>query len=400
MSFLKRYLTEVKSKEKYYTEGHIMKNSITPGQISQNNLKLIYQYIYKNGPVSQQDIAFDLRLSRPTIKTKIEELESRGLIRKDGQIASDLAGRKAAAYSIDPEYRFAIGVEILKTQVKLLRVDLIGRSSCRTVLDLAYENSDLYVTALCGEINRFIDSLPSGKDRILGIGLSFPGLVNADATEILYGNILDCTGLNIAAFRKHLSFPCRFLHDADAAADSELWASPELKDFLYLNISVHLGASVIHNRKIVSGLHGYSATIEHIQIDPKGKLCYCGKRGCTETFCSLSALLDGDDEETFFRELRAGNAAVRKRWKKYLHYTALVINNMHLLYDTVFVLGGYMAVHLLEEDIEQLYDEISKMTPFPEVRDYIRISKMPKHSITIGAALPYIREFLEGELID
>ena len=72
MSFLKRYLTEVKSKEKYYTEGHIMKNSITPGQISQNNLKLIYQYIYKNGPVSQQDIAFDLRLSRPTIKTKIE----------------------------------------------------------------------------------------------------------------------------------------------------------------------------------------------------------------------------------------------------------------------------------------------------------------------------------------
>ena len=52
-----------------------MKNSITPGQISQNNRKLIYQYIYQNGPVSQQDIAYDLRLSRPTITAKIAELE-------------------------------------------------------------------------------------------------------------------------------------------------------------------------------------------------------------------------------------------------------------------------------------------------------------------------------------
>ncbi len=376
-----------------------MKNSITPGLISQNNLKLIYQYIYTNGPVSQQDIAFDLRLSRPTIKTKIEELENHGLIHKDGQIASELAGRKAAAYTIDPEYRFAIGVEILRKQVKLLRVDLIGRSSYRTVLDLDYSNSDQYISALCSEINRFIDSLPSGKEQILGIGISFPGLVNTEATEILYGKILDCTGLNISCFRNHLAYPCRFLHDADAAADSELWASPELQDFLYLNISVHLGASMIHNRKIVAGLHGYSATIEHIQLDPKGKLCYCGKRGCTETFCSLSALLEDDDEETFFKALREGNAAARKRWKKYLHYTALVINNLHLLYDTIFVLGGYLAAYIEKEDIEQIYEEISRMTPFPEVRDYIRISKMPKHSITIGAALPYIRAFLEGDLI-
>ena len=376
-----------------------MKNSITPGQISQNNLKLIYQYIYANGPVSQQDIAFDLRLSRPTITAKITELESHGLIRRDGQIESELAGRKAAAYTVNPEYRFAIGVEILKKQVKLLRVDLIGRSSHRTVLDLTYANTDLYISTLCGEINRFIDSLPSGKDQILGIGISFPGLVNADGTEILYGKILDCTGLKVAAFQHLLSYPCRFLHDADAAADSELWASPELKNFLYLNISIHLGASMIYNRKIVAGMHGYSATLEHIQMDSKGKICYCGKRGCIETFCSLTALLDGDDEEDFFQALEKGDPAVKMRWKKYLHFIALVINNMHLLYDTIFVLGGYMAAHLREEDIERIYDEISQMTPFPEVRDYIRISKMPKHSITIGAALPYIHAFLEGDLI-
>ena len=88
-----------------------MKKTITPGLISQNNLKLIYHYIYQESSVSQQDIAYDLRLSRPTVASKISELETKGLIRKEGQISSDLVGRKAAAYSIVPDYRVAVGVE-------------------------------------------------------------------------------------------------------------------------------------------------------------------------------------------------------------------------------------------------------------------------------------------------
>ncbi len=378
-----------------------MKNSITPAQISQNNLKLIYQYIYTNGPVSQQDIAYNLRLSRTTVTTKISELETRGLIRKTGQIASDLAGRKAAAYSIDPEYRFAIGIEILSRQVKMLRVDLKGVSSHRIVMDLHYENTEEYLDTLCGEINKFIDGLPSGKDRILGIGLALPGLVSVDGKEILYGKILNCTGLKISAFSSRLKYPCCFLHDSDAAADSELWHSPELKSFLYLNISEHLGSSMVFGRKIVSGPHGRASTLEHIRIQPRGKECYCGNRGCIETVCSISALLDGTDmtEEEYFAAHEKGDAEARKRWKKFLGYLALTINNLHLFCDTTIVLGGYLAAYIDEEDIIYLYEEIERLTPFPEERNYIQISKMPKHSITIGAALPYIRHFLDGELI-
>ena len=378
-----------------------MKNSITPAQISQNNLKLIYQYIYANGPVSQQDIAYSLRLSRTTVTTKLSELETCGLIRKSGQIASDLAGRKAAAYSIDPEYRFAIGVEILSRQVKILRVDLKGVSSHRIVIDLEYENTDEYPKKLCREINRFIDDLPSEKERILGIGLAIPGLVSTDGTEIVYGKIFNCTGLKISAFSRLLDYPCRFLHDSDACADSELWHSPELKSFLYMNISEHLGSSMVNARKIVSGPHGRASTLEHIQVQPRGKECYCGNRGCLETICSISAIIDetGLNEEEFFQALEDGRSVAVKRWKKFLTTLALAINNMHLVYDTTIVLGGYLAAYLDEDDINTLYETIEKLTPFPEERNYIQVSKMPKHSITIGAGLPYIRHFLDGDLM-
>ena len=42
-----------------------------------------------------------------------------------------------------------------------------------------------------------------------------------------------------------------------------------------------------------------------------------------------------------------------------------------------------------------LYDEIRRRTPFTDTDDYILISKMPSHNVAVGAALPYIRGFLE-----
>lgn len=104
-----------------------MKKSITPNQIKENNRNLIYQYIYKKEKVSQQDIAYDLHLSRPTVTTNLSSLEEDGLITKDGQIDTEYVGRKASAYTIVPDFRVGIGVEILKKEVKMIIVDLYGK---------------------------------------------------------------------------------------------------------------------------------------------------------------------------------------------------------------------------------------------------------------------------------
>lgn len=68
---------------------------------------------------------------------------------------------------------------------------------------------------------------------------------------------------------------------------------------------------------------------------------------------------------------------------------------LHLIFDTDFILGGYLAPYLLEEDLTFLHKRIQEMTPFVEETDFLLISKMPQHNITIGAALPYIQTFLD-----
>ena len=374
-----------------------MKKSITPNQIKENNRNLIYHYIYQNGKVSQQDISYNLRLSRPTITTNLTNLEADGLIQKNGQIDTEYVGRKASAYSIVSDYRVGIGVEILKDEVKMIAVDLYGRKISRLAFAINYENAEMYYQSVCDKILKFINSMHLSDHQILGVGFAMQALISPDKKTVIYGKILSCTELSINVFTKYLPFPCSFVHDAESAAVSELWISPELEDAFYLSISKHLGAAIISKGMILAGKHGHSSTIEHINMQSDGALCYCGKRGCMETLCSLNALLNKNETlEDFFKYLRLEDSSYMIRWNHFLTNLAKAINMLHLIFDTDFILGGYLAPYLCESDLAFLHEKIHQMTPFDEPSDFLRISKMPKHNIAIGAALPYIQEFLEN----
>lgn len=373
-----------------------MKKSITPNQIKQNNRSLIYHFIYKNRKVSQQDIAYELHLSRPTVTANLSAMEEEGLIYKNGLIDTEFVGRKASAYSIVPAYRIGIGVEILKKEVKMIAVNLYGEKICRMASEIPFERSESYFRGVCDKLMEFINSFGAKDEQILGIGFAMQGLITPDKQTVLYGKILSCTGLSITEFSRHLPYPCSFIHDADSAAISELWVSPGLTDAFYLSLSKHLGAAIISKGMILDGKHGHSSTIEHIQMQPNGSLCYCGKQGCMETLLSLTALLnEGEELEDFFLKVRKNEPSAQKRWQLFLMGLSRTVNMLHLIYDTDFILGGYIAPYLCEEDLTFLHEQIRQMTPFPEPSDFILISKMPQHNISIGAALPYVREFLQ-----
>lgn len=373
-----------------------MNKSITPNQIKKNNRNLIYDYIYKNGSVSQQDIAYNLRLSRPTVAANLTALETDGLIQKNGRINTEFVGRKAIAYSIIADFRVSIGVEILEKEVRMTAINLYGEQIDRLNYGIIFENKDDYFKMVCEKILFFKDSLSLRDGQILGIGFAMEGLVSPDKRTVLFGEILSYTGLSIETFTRHLPYPCSFFHDVESAALSEMWTSPDLTDAFYLALNWHFGSAIISKGEILTGKHGNVSTVEHIQIRPEGEMCYCGKRGCIDTVCSLSALLyENEKTEDFFWELRQNNPSVMERWNRYLLDLAEIINMLHLVFDTDFLLGGDIAPYLREEDIAVLYERIQQLTPFAESQDFILISKIAQHNIIIGAALPYIQAFLD-----
>ncbi|MBR1855563.1 MAG: ROK family transcriptional regulator [Oribacterium sp.] len=376
-----------------------MKKSITPNLIKQNNKNLIYLYILNHPSVSQQDIAYELRLSRPTVTANLNELEAAGMIKKTGQLDSELVGRKANAYSAVADYRVAIGLDIHNKEIKLITVNLLGEYSSRVVHSIPYKNTDAYRKKVCALVNDYIKKLGLKDKQILGIGIAVPGIVSGDGSVVTYGKILECTGLSIDSFSKYLNYPCRFFHDSDSAAYSELWVSPELKDAFYLQIGIHLGCAMISNRNITVGIHGHNATIEHIFMANNGKKCYCGRVGCAETICSLQALCGDEPVNEYFDRVRSGDESAKQQFDTYLHNLSRIINCLSLMYDKDIIIGGYIAPYLIEEDMDKLHKYVQELNPFDDTGKFIFISHMPKHNITIGAALPYITEFLNRDEI-
>lgn len=359
---------------------------------------MIYMHIYNAREVSSREIASALDMSRPTLTKYLSAMEKKGLISRTNTLFQEGRGRKPFKWSVNSQYRTAIGVEILKHSAGMTAVDLYGRQLGYITFPAEYENDERYYRFISAKVEEFLESLglSDAGSKILGIGFAIQGLVSDDGKTVIYGEILKCTGLTIDVFTRYLDYPCRFIHEPDGAALSELWVSPELKGALYLSMSEHLGGAVISNRILLNGRHRHAATFEHITANPGGELCYCGKRGCYETICSRTALLGDDDPDEFFGRVRNGEPEASRRWGVFLKHLGRLIAHLHLVVDTEFILGGHLAPYFRDEDIRVLYDYVRELTPFEEGDDYILVSKMPEHNITIGAALPYVISFLEN----
>ncbi|SMQ85042.1 Sugar kinase of the NBD/HSP70 family, may contain an N-terminal HTH domain [Bacillus sp. OV166] len=371
-----------------------MDNSITFKDIKKGNYSSIYHLIYQYEKLSKQEVANQLHLSLPTVTQNLVRLEKEKLIEKSGQFESSV-GRRAAAYAICPQARISIGVEIQKGTVQILAIDLRGHAFQQERLAMEYSNEDGYYKEVSQAVQSFISSLDVKEEQVLGIGFAVQGLTSNDGKKITYGKILISTGLDIEVFAQYLPYPCMFLHDAKCAATTELWVRNDIGDAVYLSIGPHLGGAIIIDGQIYMGKEGHSGTIEHMTINPDGPSCYCGNKGCMETYSSVNALLEEDESlDFFFQQVRSRIPSYVERWNYFLDNLAFSINNIHLVLNREFIIGGHISPYLKEEDIEILHEKVNKKTAFPSNEPFIHISRSPANGVPIGAAIPFIQSFL------
>lgn len=373
-------------------------STMTTSDVRKKNKESILKYIYDQKCTSQQLICQSLHISRPTVIPLLRECEEEGMIIKNGFFEST-GGRKAAAITFSSECRLALGTELLAESYKISLLNLYGETISTGSYPLPFENNDSYYHTVCDSILDFIEKNAVPASAVLGIGIVLQGLISSDGSCVTYGKILNCTGLCISSFTRYLPYPCRFSHDAEAAAQDELWQSPELTNAIYMNIRSNVSGAIIANRDFLKGTELKSGVFEHMSLVPNGRKCYCGQRGCVDTYCSTQALLDlAGSLDAFFSRLRGGDKECSECWLAYLQYLASSINNLHMFLDYPVIIGGTLAPYLQKEDIDLLHQMIYNKTAFPSETKFIRLSRCSGTAISRGAALPYVKEYLRSIL--
>ena len=375
-----------------------MSNTYTTSALRMNNQKAVLRHIYRHREATPLQLQQELSLSRPTVAQILKDLQGEELVCTKG-LADSTGGRKANLYTFCAQARIAVGVEIFIDRFELTAVDLYGEMLQFERHSVPFSNSEGYFDEICRLICAFICRLQVPAQQILGVGIALQALISGDGKRIVYGRILDCEGLRIDAFSRRIPHPCSFSHDAEAAVNVELWHDPQLQNAVFLNIRSDVSGSTVINRQFFQAGAYKSGLFEHMTIVPDGKPCYCGKRGCVNTCCSTSALLHPAEElSDFFSRLRRGDGACRERWHSYLDDLALAIDNLHMVINSDIILGGTLARHLLREDIDYLHRSIQNKTAFPTAEQYIRVSAHTQLPACIGAALPFVTEYLDSIL--
>ena len=369
---------------------------ITTAALKKINRRNIFKLIYQKKKIAKHDIAAQLRLSMPPVTQCLRELEQLQLIERKGYFESS-GGRKPQIISCVRKSRISIGVEILKNQIRIVAIDIYGTILKESKFNLIYENTSAYYRQLGSFINTLVSSIHTEKARVLGVGIAVQGLVSSDGQSITYSAILDCASTRLEDICRFINYPCRLIHDSEAAAFAELWFSKNIKDAVYLSLSKNLGGAVIINAALHKGLGIGSGLIEHMTMEKDGRPCYCGKRGCLETYCSADALVGEDqDLDTFFAALRSGKPEQVERWHQYLDYLSTAINNIHMVIDCEVILGGHITPYLNESDFRYLNLLVKNKCAFPEKREYIHIGKCTHAVVASGAALIYVTDFLNS----
>lgn len=375
-----------------------MNDALTVAALRVSNTKRILDYIYHNKNATPLILHQKTKLSRPTIAQILKNIQQENLVYIKG-LANSTGGRRANLYSFNATAKISIGVEILIDHFELAAIDLYGDMVKYEKHPLTFANTSEYFDQICHIINTFIESLNYQAEQILGVGIALQALISANGKHIIYGKILNCTGLTIEEFSNRIPFHCSFNHDAESMANVELWFNPMLQNAIFLNIRSDVSGAIIIDRKFFQDGAYKSGIFEHMTLVPNGLPCYCGKKGCVNAYCSLTSLLKGqNDIQYFFTQLRKGSTSYVQRWHKYLDYLATAIDNLHMTINSNIILGGTLSHYLIEEDVEYLHQVILKKTAFPTTSKYISISSCTNLYACIGAALPFVKNYLDSIL--
>lgn len=358
-----------------------------------SNKARVAKFILKNGGASKPEIASKLELSMPTVLQIVKNLSDEGMISESGKQQSN-GGRKATTLTLDENFRFAVGIDITANHVSFVLTDLRGGITARRRIKRTFENSQDYYNDVGGSLSEFLDENSADNDKITGVGISLPGIIDKQNEILVRSHILGQNNVSLKGLSGAIPYDTAFENDANSALFAEM--NDIEHNTVYLSLSNSVGGSICIDGGIYGGDGFKSAEFGHMIIVLNGRQCYCGKHGCADAYCSANVLLkQADTLEDFFARLENGDPSILKIWSEYLGHLAILISNLRMAFDCDIMLGGYVG-GFLGKYVGDLAERVSAYDMFENGAPYLRCCRYQKEASAVGAAMYFNERFFHS----
>jgi predicted NBD/HSP70 family sugar kinase len=254
---------------------------------------MLLQELFGHGPASRADLARASGLTRVTVSELIAELLAEGLVEELGaptRIGSESrVGKPPTLVGLVPTAKHILAIDLsVDGQVVGAVMNLAGEVISRDARPLDGRRGEEAVEA----VRAFAaDLITTSTAPLLGVGVASPGVVSPD------GVVLDAPNLGWSdvplakILGQELDQPVYVANDANIAVLGEFTFGGGAEGGLMLmRLSTGVGAGLVLGGNLLHGHGGAAGEIGHVQVDPEGEDCACGRRGCLETHLAVPRL--------------------------------------------------------------------------------------------------------------
>lgn len=267
-----------------------------PGHIDhvkQVNAGRVYQLLDQKGPISRIDLSKQSALAPASITKITRELLEAHLVEETSAQEVMSRGRPAISLKLNHQGWQFLSLRLGRGYLTIALHELGGEVLIDSKIEIHEIDQEDVLARLLHEVDEFFQTYASQLDRVTSIAITLPGLVDSERGVVLQMPHYQVHNMPLGeAIYRATGLPVFVANDtrAWALAEKLFGHSQEVENSVLISIHHGLGAGIVVNGRVLEGRHGNIGELGHIQIDPNGKPCHCGNRGCLETVASSQAI--------------------------------------------------------------------------------------------------------------
>lgn len=303
--------------------------------------------------LSRAELAVETGLTKSTVSLLVQELIDEGWLCEDDVLVTGAIGRRPTPLRLDDQRLALVGAELgvgmIGVVATTLNGDVISKYSQSFTVD---SEIPLVLGMLSRAIMDTVHATRGAGREVLGVGIGVPGAVQESSGVLCVAPNLGWRDVAIRdevmrVLQAHSLGEIQVFvqNDADVAALSEVEFSPSSTHdpLLFLSLGIGVGAGVVVGGRLLLGRGGFAGEVGHIQLQPDGPVCSCGRKGCAEAFFGLQVLANSFrlSREQLFERASQGDPEVVAALRSAGQHLGVLMHNLWVTLDPAqIVLGG------------------------------------------------------------
>jgi N-acetylglucosamine repressor len=371
-----------------------MKENDAPRSLAKHRAEVLAR-LRPGRPAYRNDLARETGLSPATV-SRIARSLLRGRVLREVPAPSPAVGRPVRGLEINGDAGWVMGLSGLYPAVRVAALNLRG--------DILREEAMPFTPTIRADdllalLKRTAKDVLRRSKRFLGVGLALPGQWSRDeGVSIRYPRVPDWKDVPIRRLLEEWTGgPATLIGYAPALAVAEQarGGRAEPRNLLCVEVAENIALGVIANGAVLEGASGNAGELGHIVVDPRGPVCYCGNRGCLESYATGSAAAEEGKASTFDALLKRKDEASTRILRKVGRALGAGLSTaLNLFNPELLVLNGrfFDAEEVVLQPLRDALKEHAISSSLRGLR--IERSAIGASAPALGAGLAAIREAL------